>query len=63
MYKVILLQSAVCMYLVVGHERLRKLIHPALIEAWFHNYVEILQKLRLFNESIVVSFQTNFLYL
>lgn len=49
------IQTCVTMYLVLGHERLKKMFADEVIEYWFKSYIELLQRFRLIYVAIHVS--------
>ena len=50
------LQGAVSMYIVLGQERVRGLMLDSdTVHVWFYGYIDLLQRVRLFNIATCVS--------
>lgn len=50
----LIFQSSVSMYLVIGHERLREYFSDDTLENWFMAYVDLLQRFQLVNQATQV---------
>jgi hypothetical protein len=42
------------MYIVLGHDRMRKLFDDTTVESWFSAYIDLLQRFQLLSNAIEV---------